>query len=198
MMPLAGRLADLWGARRLFLGALVVFTVGSVLAGAAQNLDQLIAARLVQAVGGGVLVPVGTAAAAHLFDGHGAARALGVIGALTFLGMAAGPFLGRRDPVGGPPGGRARRPPVSATSTRGRGPRARPGAGSSTSTSRSASSPWSWPGPRPPAGRRRAAPAGSTSPGRVLFGVALATGLIALTLLGADGRSPAPTSTRRG
>ena len=46
-MPLAGRLSDLWGARRLFLGALVAFTVGSLLAGAAQSLDQLIAARLV-------------------------------------------------------------------------------------------------------------------------------------------------------
>ena len=72
-MPMAGRLADLWGARRLFMGALVVFTVGSALAGAAQTLDQLIAARLVQAVGGGVLVPVGTAAASHLFGGAGAA-----------------------------------------------------------------------------------------------------------------------------
>jgi MFS family permease len=94
MMPLAGRLADLWGARRLSLAALGVFAVGSALAGIAQDLDQLIAGRVVQAVGGGVLVPVGTAAAAHLYEGHGRARALGVIGALTFLGMAAGPFLG--------------------------------------------------------------------------------------------------------
>ena len=93
-MPMAGRLADLWGARRLFMGALVVFTVGSALAGAAQTLDQLIAARLVQAVGGGVLVPVGTAAAAHLFSGAARPRALGVVGALTFLGMAAGPVVG--------------------------------------------------------------------------------------------------------
>ena len=93
-MPMAGRLADLWGVRRLFMGALVVFVVGSALAGAAQSLDQLIAARLVQAVGGGVLVPVGTAAAAHLFGGVGRPRALGVVGALTFLGMAAGPVVG--------------------------------------------------------------------------------------------------------
>ena len=93
-MPMAGRLADLWGARRLFLGALVIFTVGSALAGAAQTMDQLIAARLVQAVGGGVLVPVGTAVAAHLFGGAMRPRALGVVGALTFLGMAAGPVVG--------------------------------------------------------------------------------------------------------
>ncbi len=93
-MPLAGRLSDLWGARRLFLGALVAFTVGSLLAGAAQSLDQLVAARLVQALGGGALVPIATAAAAHLYEGHDRPQALGAIGALTFLGMAAGPFVG--------------------------------------------------------------------------------------------------------
>jgi MFS family permease len=93
-MPLAGRLADLWGTARLFLAALVVFTVGAALAGRAQTLDELIAARLVQAAGGGALVPVATAAASHLFEGHARPRALGVIGALTFLGMAAGPFVG--------------------------------------------------------------------------------------------------------
>lgn len=93
-MPIAGRLADLWGARRLLMGALVIFTIGSALAGAAQDLDQLIGARLIQAVGGGVLVPVGTAAAAHLFGAAARSRALGVVGGLTFLGMAAGPVVG--------------------------------------------------------------------------------------------------------
>ena len=93
-MPLAGRLADLWGSRRLFLVALVAFTLGSLAAGAAQTLDQLIAGRVIQALGGGALVPVATAAASHLFAGHARPRALGLIGALTFLGMAAGPFLG--------------------------------------------------------------------------------------------------------
>ena len=93
-MPLAGRLGDLWGNRRPFLAAIAVFTVGSALAGASQSLEQLIAARLVQAVGGGALVPLATSAASHLFTGHARPRALGVVGALTFLGMAAGPFLG--------------------------------------------------------------------------------------------------------
>ncbi|TAJ98919.1 MAG: MFS transporter [Chloroflexota bacterium] len=93
-MPLAGRLADQWGVRRLFHAGLITFTLGSLLAGLAPSLETLIAARLVQAVGGGILVPVGTAAASHLFDDHDRPRALGVIGALTFLGMAAGPFVG--------------------------------------------------------------------------------------------------------
>ncbi|HET9522027.1 MAG TPA: MFS transporter, partial [Candidatus Limnocylindrales bacterium] len=93
-MPLAGRLADVWGARRLFLGALAIFVVGSAIAGRGQTLDELIIGRVIQGIGGGILVPVGTAAASHLFEGHDRPRALGVIGALTFLGMAAGPFLG--------------------------------------------------------------------------------------------------------
>ena len=76
-MPLAGRLADLWGTRRLFLWALVVFTLGSLLAGLAPTLELLIAARLVQAVGGGALIPVATSAASHLFPGAGRPRALG-------------------------------------------------------------------------------------------------------------------------
>lgn len=93
-MPLAGRLADLWGVRRLFLGALVFFTLGSLLAGSAGSMNALIIGRVVQALGGGALVPVATAAASHLYEGHARPRALGIIGALTFLGMAAGPFLG--------------------------------------------------------------------------------------------------------
>jgi MFS family permease len=93
-MPLAGRIADVWGSRRLFLGALVLFVVGSLVAGRGQTIDELILGRIIQGIGGGILVPVGTAAASHLFEGHDRPRALGIIGALTFLGMAAGPFLG--------------------------------------------------------------------------------------------------------
>ena len=131
-MPLAGRMTDLWGARRLFMAGLAIFVVGSALAGMSQTMDQLIAARLVQAVGGGVLVPVGTAAASHLFDGAARPRALGVIGALTFLGMAAGPV--RRAPRSSAS--------VHAEDVFGAGAcdgrsSPRPGAGSSTSTSRS-------------------------------------------------------------
>jgi MFS family permease len=185
MMPLAGRLADLWGTRRLFVLALAVFAIGSVLAGIAQDLDQLIAGRVVQAVGGGVLVPVGTAAAAHLFDGHGRARALGVIGALTFLGMAAGPFLGAAI--------LSSIHPDSALA----------GAGWADSAVASLLSPaWRWiffvnvplalgalllawaaaPGWETPRRAGRVDVIGAAT-----FGLALATGLVALTLVGAEG-----------
>jgi MFS family permease len=93
-MPLAGRLADIWGSRRLVLAGIVLFVVGSGLSGRAQSIDELIASRLLQTLGGGILIPVATSAASHLFAGTGRPRALGVVGALTFLGMAAGPLLG--------------------------------------------------------------------------------------------------------
>ena len=200
MMPLAGRLADLWGARRLFLGALTIFTIGSALAGLAQGLDQLIAARLVQAVGGGVLVPVGTAAAAHLFEGDSRPRALGVVGALTFLGMAAGPFLGA----------------AILSSIHPEVPLIEVGLGDSTVADIIAPA-WRWiffanipialtalviawavaPGWDTP---RRAGPIDLA--GAVIFGIALAAGLVALTLIGAQptprGPEPAVVSAALG
>ena len=93
-MPLAGRAADRYGLPRLFVGALVIFAIGSLLSGAAQSLDQLIAARAIQGIGAGAVVPLATAGASHLFEGQARARALGVVGAFTFLGMAIGPFAG--------------------------------------------------------------------------------------------------------
>jgi MFS family permease len=93
-MPLAGRAADRFGLPRLVTLSLLVFAVGSVLCGAAQDLEQLVLARIVQGVGAGALLPLATAGASHLYEGHGRARALGFVGAATFLGMALGPVLG--------------------------------------------------------------------------------------------------------
>jgi EmrB/QacA subfamily drug resistance transporter len=99
-MPLAGRAADLWGARRLYTTALLLFAAGSLGAGLSRfagpqaGLDWLIAARIVQGFGGGALVPLSMALASHLFSGRARAAALGVEGAATFVGMAVGPAYG--------------------------------------------------------------------------------------------------------
>ncbi len=99
-MPLAGRAADLWGARRLYVIALLLFAAGSLgagmarFAGAERGIDWLIAARLVQGFGGGALVPLSMALASHLFAGRARAVALGVEGAAIFVGMAIGPVYG--------------------------------------------------------------------------------------------------------
>jgi MFS family permease len=93
-MPLAGRAADRFGLPRLVSLALLLFAVGSILCGAAQDLEQLVLARIVQGAGAGALLPLATAGASHLYAGHSRARALGFVGAATFLGMAVGPVLG--------------------------------------------------------------------------------------------------------
>ncbi|HEX2767286.1 MAG TPA: MFS transporter [Candidatus Limnocylindria bacterium] len=99
-MPLAGRGADLWGAMRLYVVALVLFVIGSAgagasrLAGADDGLAWLIGFRVVQGFGGGALVPLSMALASHLFRGRARATALGVEGAATYIGMAIGPAYG--------------------------------------------------------------------------------------------------------
>ncbi|HEY8179335.1 MAG TPA: MFS transporter [Candidatus Limnocylindria bacterium] len=96
-MPLAGRAADLWGARRLYVVALALFCVGSLGAGFSRaagpdaGLDWLIVSRVVQGFGGGAMVPLSMALASHLFVGRSRAAALGVEGAATYIGMAIGP-----------------------------------------------------------------------------------------------------------
>jgi EmrB/QacA subfamily drug resistance transporter len=99
-MPLAGRGADLWGALRCYVVALLLFVIGSAgaglapLAGPEDGLSWLIGMRVVQGFGGGALVPLSMALASHLFSGRARATALGVEGAATYLGMAIGPAYG--------------------------------------------------------------------------------------------------------
>ena len=58
LIPLSGWLADTFGTRRTFLSAVTLFTVGSVLCAMSVSLPQLVAARVVQGIGGAMMVPV--------------------------------------------------------------------------------------------------------------------------------------------
>src|ERR1700755_3446287 len=71
VMPASGWIGDRIGTKRTFLFALALFTLASVLCGAAQSLPQLIAARALQGVGGGLMTPTGTA---MLFRAYGPER----------------------------------------------------------------------------------------------------------------------------
>ncbi|MEX1296347.1 MAG: MFS transporter, partial [Candidatus Limnocylindrales bacterium] len=93
-MPLAGRASDRFGLPGLMIGALIVFAIGSIVCGAADTLEMLVFGRVIQGAGAGAILPVATAGASHLYEGHARSRALGFIGAATFLGMAIGPVLG--------------------------------------------------------------------------------------------------------
>ncbi len=90
----AGRLGDLLGRRRMFLIALSAFVVTSGLSGAAPSMALLIAARLLQGVAGGMLIPQNSGLIQDLFRGAERGRAFGILGATVGLSTAAGPVIG--------------------------------------------------------------------------------------------------------
>jgi EmrB/QacA subfamily drug resistance transporter len=90
----AGRWADRIGRRRMFIAGLVVFTLGSVLSGVAPNVSLLIAARLVQAIGAGMMVPASLSLLLAAVPGHARAQAIGTWSAIGALGAALGPVIG--------------------------------------------------------------------------------------------------------
>jgi EmrB/QacA subfamily drug resistance transporter len=93
-MPFMGRVSDVFGRRSVFLVALLVFVVGSVGAALAPTLGWMIAARAVQALGGGAMVPVSMAVVGDLFPPRQRGLALGIIGAADTIGWIIGPLYG--------------------------------------------------------------------------------------------------------
>ncbi|MGW3415168.1 MFS transporter [Streptomyces sp. NPDC000888] len=95
MLPLYGRLCDVLGAKRVFLGAVGTFILGSALCGAAQSIGQLIAARAVQGIGAGGLMSVTMVVIAQLRGpGEKDAKGAGMGGIIAGGGMAVGPWIG--------------------------------------------------------------------------------------------------------
>lgn len=94
VMPLAGRLSDVFGRRAVFVAALAAFLAGSLVVPTADSLAVLLAGRVLTAVGGGALVPVALAVAGDLYRGPARTRALGLLGAVETLGWVWGPLYG--------------------------------------------------------------------------------------------------------
>jgi EmrB/QacA subfamily drug resistance transporter len=92
---LGGRMADLLGRRRVFMGGLVLFALASLAGGFANTSGQLIAARAVQGLGAAILSPAALSIVTTTFqDGAERNKALGVWGAVAGSGGAAGVLLG--------------------------------------------------------------------------------------------------------
>ncbi len=91
---LFGKLSDLHDRKRTFQTALVVFLAGSVLAGAARSLDQLIAFRALQGVGGGGLMALTMAVVADMVPPRQRGRYVGYLGGMLAFATVAGPLLG--------------------------------------------------------------------------------------------------------
>ncbi len=95
LLMLSGSTADRLGRRRTFQTGLVTFVLGSLLCSVAPGLGWLVAARVVQAVGGSMLNPVAMSIITNVFtDDRDRARAIGVWGGVVGLSIALGPVVG--------------------------------------------------------------------------------------------------------
>lgn len=94
VIPVAGWGADRFGTKRLFIGSLAFFIVGSLLCGSAPDIRLLIAFRVVQGLGGGLLLPLVLTILAREAGPKRLGRVVGLLGIPTVLGSAFGPMLG--------------------------------------------------------------------------------------------------------
>ncbi|MHB8574155.1 MAG: DHA2 family efflux MFS transporter permease subunit [Dehalococcoidia bacterium] len=93
VMPIAGKMSDEFGRKRVFLAAVVIFTGSSLLCGFAPNVYLLVLFRVLQAVGGGAFLPSCTGIVADEFKEH-RAQAIGLFASIFPIGGILGPNIG--------------------------------------------------------------------------------------------------------
>jgi EmrB/QacA subfamily drug resistance transporter len=93
VIPLSGWLSDRFGAKRLYLTSLVLFTIGSALCGLAASAEMLVAMRIVQGLGGGMMMPVGMSVLYRLTPPERRGAIMGMFGVPVLVAPALGPVL---------------------------------------------------------------------------------------------------------
>lgn len=94
MIPVYGKLSDVYGRKVLLLTAISLFTCGSLLSGTSQNMNELIGFRALQGLGAGGFYPIAVAVVGDLFNPRDRARYQGAIGAVAGLSFLIGPLIG--------------------------------------------------------------------------------------------------------
>lgn len=94
VIPLTGWAADRFGTKRLYMTALLLFTAGSALCAAAQNIEMLVAFRVLQGLGGGLLMPLGMTIMTRAAGPKRMGRLMAILGVPMLLGPIFGPILG--------------------------------------------------------------------------------------------------------
>lgn len=94
LIPISGWLADRFGIRQVFLAAICVFTLGSLACAISPTLDILIASRVLQGIGGAILVPVGRLSILRVYPRDQLVQILSFITIPGLLGPLVGPTLG--------------------------------------------------------------------------------------------------------
>jgi EmrB/QacA subfamily drug resistance transporter len=94
VIPLTGWAADRFGTKRLYITSIVLFVCGSVLSGLAWSAGSLIAFRVLQGLGGGMLMPAGMTILTQAAGPHRVGRVMAIIGVPMMLGPILGPVLG--------------------------------------------------------------------------------------------------------
>ncbi|MBJ7595126.1 MAG: DHA2 family efflux MFS transporter permease subunit [Candidatus Dormibacteraeota bacterium] len=94
VIPLTGWATDRWGTKRLYLITIVTFTMASMLCGISQNLGELILFRVIQGVGGGMLMPIGMTIILQAVGPQNMGRVMGIFGVPMLIAPAIGPVLG--------------------------------------------------------------------------------------------------------
>ncbi|MDU4959098.1 MAG: MDR family MFS transporter [Sporomusaceae bacterium] len=94
IVPIAGKLADIYGRRRIYIAGLVTFMLGSALCGTSASMLQLILYRALQGIGGGIMMPLAMTVVGDVFPPEQRGKWQGLMGALFGLSAAVGPTLG--------------------------------------------------------------------------------------------------------
>ncbi|GAA2526732.1 DHA2 family efflux MFS transporter permease subunit [Pilimelia columellifera] len=94
VIPLTGWAADRFGTKRLYMIALALFTIGSGLCATADSIEQLIAFRVLQGLGGGMLMPLGMTILTRAAGPDRIGRLMAILGIPMLLGPIGGPILG--------------------------------------------------------------------------------------------------------